>query len=64
MLDGEAAASLAAQAQRRDEVVEALRGLLDRYTELVNCGDCGNWDPEKEPVVIASRAALNTPEPK
>ena len=37
---------------------EALQALLDRYTSLVNCGDCGNWDPEKEPCVVAARAAL------
>lgn len=41
-----------------DALVEALRGLLDRYTALVNCGDCGDWDPETEPEVIAARAAL------
>lgn len=42
---------------------EALSALLDRYTGLVNCGDCGNWDPETEPVVIDARAALAQPVP-
>lgn len=37
---------------------EALVGLLGRYVGLVNCGDCGNWDPEREDAVIAARAAL------
>ena len=37
---------------------EAMQALLDRYTSLVNCGDCGNWNPEEEPCVIAARAAL------
>jgi len=36
----------------------ALLGMVDHYTQLVNSGDAGNWDPEKEPVVIAARAAL------
>ncbi len=40
------------------DLLEALEGLLKRYTQLVNCGDCGNWDPEKEDDVIASRAAI------
>ena len=37
---------------------EALEGMLDRYVSLVNCGDCGNWNPEEEPEVIAAREAL------
>lgn len=37
----------------------ALVGLLDRYCDLVNCGDCGYWDPEKEEPVKAARAALS-----
>lgn len=36
----------------------ALQALLNRYVELVNWGDCGSWDPEKEDEVIAARAAL------
>lgn len=36
----------------------ALQSLTERYTRLVNCGDCGNWDPETEPEVIAARAAI------
>jgi Lar family restriction alleviation protein len=39
----------------------AARALLDRYVDLVNCGDCGNWDPEEEDAVRALRAALNAP---
>jgi hypothetical protein len=37
---------------------EALEGMVDKYTSLVNCGDCGFWDPELEPEVIAARKAL------
>ena len=40
------------------ELLEALNAMLDRYTDLVNCGDCGNWDPETEEPVIAARAAI------
>lgn len=45
------------------DLLAALTALLDRYTELVNCGDCGNWDPEKEVDVIAARAALSKAAP-
>jgi hypothetical protein len=43
-------------------VRRALEGLLKRYTSLVNCGDCGNWDPETEPEVIQARRALKESE--
>ena len=49
---------LRAALSQQQEMREALEGLLDRYTALVNCGDCGNWDPETEPPVIAARRAL------
>lgn len=43
---------------------DALRGLLDRYTALVNSGDCGFWNPETDNEVITARAVLNeTPQP-
>ena len=40
------------------DMYKALEDLLDRYVGLVECGDCGNWDAEKEAEVIASRLAL------
>lgn len=40
------------------DTMAALRELLDLYVGLVNCGDCGFWDPEKEAEVIAARAAI------
>lgn len=40
------------------DIEAALKDLLDHYTQLVNCGDCGNWNPEAEPVVIAARECL------
>ena len=32
--------------------------LTERYTSLVNSGDCGNWNPEEETIVIKAREAL------
>jgi len=37
---------------------DALNGLLERYVDLVNCGDCGKWNPETEDVVVQARQAL------
>lgn len=37
----------------------ALIGLLDNHVALVSCGDCGSWDVEAEPEVVAARAALS-----
>lgn len=37
---------------------DALKALLERYTNLINSGDAGHWDPEREQVVIDARAAL------
>ena len=54
----EDAAFIVLAVNSHDALVEALTGLLDRYTALVNCGDCGNWNAETEAEVIAARAAL------
>lgn len=40
------------------ELLEALRGMTEHYVRLAGCGDCGNWNPEEEPEVIAARAAI------
>jgi hypothetical protein len=45
-------------ADERDMMATALRNLLNRYVGLVNCGDCGNWDPEAEEEVIFARSLL------
>ena len=42
----------------QSEIKTALANLLERYVSLVNCGDCGNWNPEEEPVVIEARRLL------
>lgn len=41
------------------DLLKALEGMLDRYAGLVNCGDCGSWDPEAEAEVIAARKAID-----
>ena len=47
------------QLQGQVETLKAgLEAMMLRYLELVNSGDCGNWDPEKEPEVRAARALL------
>lgn len=45
-----------------DELVAALKGILDRYVGVIISGDCGFWNPEEEPEVIAARAALSKAE--
>ena len=41
---------------------KAAEDMLNRYVSLVNCGDCGYWNPEEEKEVIALRQALAQPE--
>lgn len=40
------------------ELFDALTKLTKRYVALVESGDCGFWDAEKEPEVIAAFAAI------
>lgn len=40
------------------ELVASLREMVDLYTELVNSGDAGFWDPETEKQVQRARAAI------
>ena len=39
-------------------LADSSKALLERYIALVDCGDCGNWNPEEEKVVIAMRRAF------
>ncbi len=39
-------------------LVEALDKLLHRYIGLVESGDCGHWDANAEPEVMAARSLL------
>jgi hypothetical protein len=36
----------------------ALEHMVAMYTQLINSGDCGNWDPETDKEVIAARKAI------
>lgn len=47
-----------AKDKRIAELEDALQRMLDHYLRLVNSGDAGFWDPEKEGEVIAARKAL------
>lgn len=40
------------------DLLEALSTFLIEYVRLVESGDAGFWDAEKEPKVIAARAAI------
>lgn len=42
----------------RDDLVAALIGVADLYTQLVHSGDAGFWDPEEEEPIIAARKAI------
>lgn len=58
-----AAMQRACEASNRQELMifdleQALKGLLEEYVQLVNCGDCGSWDPEKVATVRVARAVL------
>lgn len=44
--------------QQRHMLLGELVNMVDRYTALVNSGDCGNWNPETEDDVIAARRAI------
>lgn len=48
-----------ASLSREAALVEALQGLLHDYKQLVDSGDCGSWDSEKVPSVIAARSVLD-----
>lgn len=40
------------------DMFEALKTFVAEYVDLVESGDAGFWDPEKETKVIAARAAI------
>ena len=40
------------------ELIVALDGLLANHIQLVESGDCGNWNVETEHAVIIARAAI------
>lgn len=40
------------------DLLIALNGIIKRYAELVDSGDCGFWEVEGETEMITARAAL------
>ncbi|MCK5020139.1 MAG: hypothetical protein KAS32_24085 [Candidatus Peribacteraceae bacterium] len=40
------------------KLYKALQELTESYVSMINSGDCGNWDPEKDPEVAHAYAAL------
>jgi hypothetical protein len=45
-------------ADRVEELAGALEAMTERYTGLIESGDCGFWDVEGEEQVASARAAL------
>lgn len=58
------AEQLSALFKSAPQLLEALETFTDEYVALVNSGDCGFWDPEKEKKVIAARATLTAAKPE
>lgn len=44
--------------RQRDQLLATLKNITSRYAALLECGDCGLWDAEKESEVIEARAAI------
>jgi hypothetical protein len=40
------------------DMYAALERMINLYVALVDCGDCGNWNPEEEMEVILARDAI------
>lgn len=56
-------ASIARLLAAAPDLFRALETFVEQYVGLVESGDAGFWDPEKEPKVIAARAALSKANP-
>lgn len=52
------AAYAALSASSFPALVKALSDLAHRHVELIDSGDCGQWDSLEDPAVTAARAAL------
>lgn len=58
VLVGSRAVPLAEAAQLAPKLLTALEAMTAHYVALVNCGDCGRWDPETEDEVLVARDAI------
>ncbi len=45
-------------AKAAPDLLAALEGMIAMYKGVVDSGDCGNWDAETIPAVIAGRKAI------
>ena len=41
------------------DLLEALQYLQSEYEQLVDCGDCGIWNPREDECIIQSMNAIN-----
>lgn len=48
-------AAMTQMAEALRNVTDGLDGMTEHYVRLAGCGDCGHWNPENEPEVIAAR---------
>ena len=46
----------------REQLIKSLKEVTEHYIALVNSGDCGFWNPEKEDEIIQARQALKESE--
>jgi hypothetical protein len=44
------------------EMLTTLKLFVETYVGLVNSGDCGNWDPETDAIVMVARAVVSKAE--
>ena len=56
------AAFIVKSVNNHEKLLDALMGLTEMYVEMVDSGDCGNWDPETDNEVIAAREAIKQAE--
>jgi hypothetical protein len=40
------------------DLLASLEAVTKHYVDLINCGDCGNWNPEDEDPIKAARTAI------
>ena len=41
------------------ELLKALVFLKQEYEQLVDCGDCGNWNPRQDNSIVLAEQAIN-----
>ncbi|KKJ75467.1 hypothetical protein WH95_18380 [Kiloniella litopenaei] len=46
------------------DLLEALKAFTKMYVQMIESGDCGNWNPEEDAEVIQARKAIAKAEGK